>query len=325
MNIKALRLVSPLKKVSLPVPAFGLRMLVLAVGLLWLVSLGLGYAAQLATYFEAPEWVSPGLRLLGYIANFVAVLLVFYKLYGLTVHLGLFLWGLISPTEPVELSLNPEPAPPAEPLLAQMNETMERVELDLEAYLATLDQENSATQSILADLQTRALTLVELAERFSQRAEEHFRRKRLLEEARTVIKVVVSGETNTLEQVREYAGQVNDPVMARMLLSQTQDKEHWLAVREHLSLEMGILTEFERASRSYGYKLLRQVSQTRQRTALAESSLWYRETQRPLLESLRQLEQVGQILQLQVGQVDGSELPAALPRPTVPTSLMASR
>jgi hypothetical protein len=76
---------------------------------------------------------------------------------------------------------------------------------------------------------------------------------------------------------------------------------------------MGILTEFERASRSYGYKLLRQVSQTRQRTALAESSLWYRETQRPLLESLRHLEEVGQILQL--GQLEAAEMPAALPRP----------
>lgn len=325
MNIKALKLVSPVKKLSLPVPAFGLKALVLAVGLLWLVSLGLGYAAQLVIYLDVPDWVGAGLRLLGYIAGFVAALLVFYKLYGLAVRLGLFLWGLVSPTEPVELSLTPEPPPQAEPLLVQMNETMERVELDLEAYLATLDRENASVQAILADLQTRALTLVELAERFSLRAEEHFRRKRLLEEARAAIKAVISGETNTLEQVREYAGQVNDPILARMLLSQTQDKEHWLAVREHLSLEMGILTEFERASRSYGYKLLRQVSQTRQRTALAESSLWYRETQRPLLESLRQLEQVGQILQLQMGQVDGGELPAALPRPTVPVGLVASR
>jgi hypothetical protein len=92
------------------------------------------------------------------------------------VRLGLFLWALVSPTEPVELSLTPEPPPPAEPLLAQMNEAMERVELDLEAYLATLDQENSAAQAILADLQTRSDS-GRTAERFSLRAE-WFPRKR---------------------------------------------------------------------------------------------------------------------------------------------------
>jgi hypothetical protein len=313
MNLHRLKLAAPVKTLSLPVPAFGLRALVLAVGLLWLISLGLGYSAQLMAYFEASGWAGAGLQLLSRLAGFVAVLLIFYKLYGLAVRLGLFLWGLVSETEPVELDLAPDPPAPPDPLLARMNETLARVELDLEAYLATLDQENAAAQAILADLQTRALTLVDLAERFSRRAEEHFRRKRLLEEARAAIKAVMTGEAETLEQVREYAGQVNDPVLARMLLSQTQDREHWLAVREHLSVEMGILTEFERASRSYGYKLLRQVSQTRQRTALAESSLWYRETQRPLLESLRHLEQVGQILQL--GQLEAVEMPSTLPRP----------
>ncbi len=321
MNVKTLKLVAPVKKFSLPVPAFGLRALLLAVGLLWLISLGLNYAAQLTAYFEAPIWAGSGLRLLGSLAGFAAVLLIFYKLYGLTVRLGLFLWSLVSKTEPVELDLTPEPPAPPDPLLARMNETLERVELDLAAYLTTLDQENAAAQSLLRDIQTRALVLVELAERFSLRAEEHFRRKQLLEATRAAIKAVMQGEGATLERVREFAGQVNDPVLARMLLSQTLDKEHWLAVREHLSLEIGLLTEFERASRAYGTKLLRQVSLTRQRTAQAESSLWYRETQRPLLESLHHLEQVGQILQL--GQLEAAELPTALPRPTAAALLTA--
>jgi hypothetical protein len=157
----------------------------------------------------------------------------------------------------------------------------------VDAFLATVESVYQASRALLADIQTCGLSVVEIAELFALRAEQYLARKTVLEEARAAIKVVIEGQVTDLDRVREYAGQVDDPLIAQMLLSEAREAGHWRAIREHLSVEVGLLAQFEQANRTYGHKLINQVSKLRKRAAAAESDLQYRESRRPLLMSLK--------------------------------------
>lgn len=329
MSPNALRLASPVKKLSLRIPVFGFKAFFLAVGSLWLLGLLAGYLAQVSLSLEAPAWLAAGLRLLTYVCSALAALLVLYRLWGLAVRFGLFLWALVSKTETVEISATEGQLQEAEndPLTVKMDQAIERIELDVESYLATVETENRESRALLADIQTCGLSLVEIAEQFALRAEQYMARKTVLEEARAAIKAVIEGQVSDLDLVREYAGQVDDALIAQMLLSQAREAGHWRAIREHLSVEVGLLTQFEQANRTYGHKLINQVSKLRKRAAAAESDLQYRESRRPLLMSLKHLEAVANTLRVQLrpGQaIAAAELPLALPGRRAPANSLAA-
>ncbi len=306
---------SPVKKFRLRLPAFGFKAFLLAVGSLWLLGLLSGALAQVSLSVEGPDWLTAGLRLFNSICSALAALLILYRLWGLAVRFGLFLWSLLSETETIELAANDETeAAATDPLAGQMAETIERIEVDVDSYLATLEAENETSRALLRDIQTCGLSLVELAEQFALRSEAYRERKELLEEARAAIKAVIEGQATDLDRVRAYAGQVEDALIAGMLLSQAREAGHWEAIREHLSVEVGLLAQFEKANRVYGRRLISQVSKLRKRAAAAESDLQYRETRRPLLTSLKHLDTVSTLLQLRPGHaIDAAEIPAALP------------
>lgn len=320
------RVSSPIKTFKLVLPAFGFKAFILAVGTLWLLSLTATYLAQILVSQEFPQWASGGLRLLASVTGFAGIAVIIFKSWGTLVRLALFLWSLVSKTETVELQGidDKNETPPAElvdddPLTIEMEKIVDRIEIDLEAYLNQLDKDSEEAGSLLSSLRTYCLTLVDLSEQFSLRAEHYIEQKSLLEEARAAIKEVLDGKSLDLDKVRELAGQIEDQIISQMLLSKAKEAGHWRSIREHISVEVGIMTRFEQANRNYGHRLIDQVTRLRKRAATAESKLQYQDTRRPILLSLKDLDRVTDTLQIQAGQtVDAPEIPASLSQARIP-------
>jgi hypothetical protein len=273
-------------KFKVSIPKFGLRAFIMAAGLLWLISLALGYLGQVATYLEAPVWAVAGLRLLSYIAGTLLALLAVYRLWGLTVQFGLFLWSLISETETVSVGLDDagsvEEGPEIAQAIGNLAEILDQIEAD-----------SRQARTLLVDAATYTGMLVDLVQAIAGRAEEMMAEIDQLNQALAAIK------TGDGVQIATAAGEISDAHIRSLMTTEIKHADYWDSVARLIGSQLGTLRQWERGYRRFAGSLLVEVSKAKGRLASLEASNDLVGTSRPLMQIQANLNQAGHHLQLE--------------------------
>jgi len=278
-----------IKKFELAIPKFGLRAFIMAAGLLWLISLALGYLGQVAAYLEAPTWAIAGLRLLSYIAGTLLALLVVYRLWGLAVQFGLFLWSLLADTETVavELDAGSEAVPVEEgPEILQTVHNLTRI-------LDQIEADSRQARTLLVDAATYTGVLVELVQAIATRAEE------MTAEIDQMNQALVAIKTGDGVEIATAAGALKDEHIRSLMTTGVQHADYWDSVARLIGSQLGTLRQWERGYRRFAGSLLVEVSKAKAKLASLEASNDLVRASRPLLQIQANLNQAGHYLQLE--------------------------